>query len=210
VNIEMSDRDAFADRRRAQEEDYFRKKDAELIQKLRRRSEAEAALRQMAEHTGVADEELLRDLQERGFSAELIRTLPLVPFIQIAWADGTVSKVERDLILEQARTRGFAIDSEGYRQIEDWLTRAPDDHVFETATRLINAMLAALPPDQRDISQRDLLSFSTSIATASGGILGFGSITAAEGALLERLSAELERAHAPAVEQLLKGREAGD
>ena len=36
----MSDHDAFAERGRALEEEYFRKKDRELIEKLRRASEA--------------------------------------------------------------------------------------------------------------------------------------------------------------------------
>jgi hypothetical protein len=203
----MSPTDAFDDRRRAQEEDYFRRKDQELIEKLRRRSEADEALRQMAEQTGVADDELLRELQERGFSPQLVRALPLVPFIQVAWADGTVSDAERDLILQQAQTRGLTPDSEGYARIREWLTRRPSDSLFEHATRVIRAMLSALPPDRRAASLKDLVSYSTTIASASGGILGFGSISTDEAGTLKKLAAELERKYEGAVSRLLEADE---
>jgi tellurite resistance protein len=199
----MADKDAFAERRRAQEEEYFRKKDAELIEKMRRRSEADVTLRQLAEHTGIADEELLKDLQERGFSAALVRVLPLVPFIQVAWADGRVSDAERELILQQAIARGLAEGSEGYQQVTEWLTTRPDPQIFTSAMHLVQLMLAALPPDQRAASRADLLSYSTTIAAASGGLLGFGSISSEEGALLKRIASALERDHGDAIKDVL-------
>lgn len=56
-------------------------------------------------------------------------------------------------------------------------------------------MLEALPPEQRAASRDDLVAYSTSIASVSGGILGLGNkVSPEERAMLERIAAELERA----------------
>jgi hypothetical protein len=59
-------------------------------------------------------------------------------------------------------------------------------------------MLQARPSDAHQESHRDLLSYLTAIASASGGILGFGAVSDEERRLLARISQELERAHGPA------------
>src|SRR6266566_5447939 len=59
----VAEKEFLGDRRRAQEEEYFQKREQELIAKLQQRGREEATRRQMAERTGVADEEILRDLE---------------------------------------------------------------------------------------------------------------------------------------------------
>src|SRR5262249_20517245 len=59
AEVHVSGGDAFADRGRALEEEYFRKREQELIEKLRRRAAAEATRQQLSEQAGVADEEIL-------------------------------------------------------------------------------------------------------------------------------------------------------
>jgi hypothetical protein len=188
----MPDDDAFADRRRASEEDYFRKKDRELVEKLRQAAAGEQARLQMAAKTGLDDPEMLKELQALGFSPETVSLLPLVPVVQVAWAEGGVSDAERRLVLELARTRGIAEGSVADRQLSEWLSRRPDPQVFVRAMRLIAAMLGA-PSDQRgDLSADDLVRYCEQIAAASGGILGIYSISAEERALLTRIATELK------------------
>ena len=69
--------------------------------------------------------------------------LPLVPIVQVAWAEGGVSDAERHLIVKLARARGITEGSAADRQLAEWLDRRPADHVFVYATRLIRAMLDA-------------------------------------------------------------------
>lgn len=199
----MPDKDSFDQRRRAVEEDYFRKKDAELVEKMRRHSAFATVRQQIVETTGIEDEELIRDLQERGYTGEMVRALPLVPLIHIAWADGRVTDDERKLIIEMARARDIAEDSDAYRRIVGWLDRRPDEEVFDTGLRLARAMLAAMPAEQREASRRNLVEYCTAIASASGGLFGFGSISAKEAEVLERLSASLERARPDSVKRVI-------
>ena len=55
----MSDHDSFAERGRALEEEYFRKKDRELIEKLRRASEVDQARGELSKETGLTDPAML-------------------------------------------------------------------------------------------------------------------------------------------------------
>lgn len=197
----MAESDAFADRRRAQEEEYFRKREKELIEKLRRRAEEDASRRRMMERTGVADDEILQDLEALGYTPETVMLLHLLPLVQMAWAEGGVSGRERDLIIEAARARGIEDGSAADRQLSNWLTKSPSDDFFERTLRAIGAILQARPSDEREASRHDLLAYCTAIASASGGILGFGKVSDEERHLLARISQEMERAHGPAAQR---------
>jgi hypothetical protein len=194
----MADKEFFGDRRRSQEEEYFRRQEQELIEKLRKRGEEAAARRRLAEKSGVADEEILSDLQALGYTPETVMLLHLVPLVQVAWAEGGVSDRERDLIAQAARSRGIDGGSEADRQLTAWLERRPSDEFFEKTLRAIRAMLAAQPDAEGAVAGRDLLSYCTRIASASGGVLGFGKVSDEERALLARITAELERHHGDA------------
>lgn len=193
----MVERDIFGDRRRGLEEDYFRKKEKELIEKMRSRAEAEAERRRIGEQAGVADEEILQDLQALGYTADTVKLLHLVPLVQMAWAEGQVSDRERSLIIEAARSRGIDAGSPADRQLAGWLAERPSDDLFEKTLRAIGAILQARPPEEREAGQRDLVSYCATIASASGGILGFGAITDEERQVLARISQELEKARGP-------------
>jgi hypothetical protein len=190
----VADNELFGDRRRMNEEEYFRRQEQELIEKLKQRGQDQAARRQLAERTGVVDEEILRDLQALGYTPETVMLLHLVPLLQMAWAEGSVSDRERNLIIEAARARGIEAGSPADRQLTAWLASRPSEELFEKTLRAIRAILSASPEAERQADQRDLLARLTAIASASGGILGFGKVSPEEQQLLARVAAEIERA----------------
>src|SRR4051812_6952244 len=98
-------RDAFDDLRRSQEEKYFLEKEQELIKKLQLTIEGKAQRKDMGESLGIANEDILQNLQDLGYTRDTIKLLHLVPLIDVAWADGSVSKKEKELILELAKAR---------------------------------------------------------------------------------------------------------
>ena len=194
----MPDNEFLGDRRRLQEEEYFRRKEQELIEKLKERGRDEATRRKMTERSGVADEEVLADLQALGYTPETVTLLHLVPLLQMAWAEGAVSERERALIIEAARAHGVEKDSPADHQLAAWLTHRPSDDFFEKTLRAIGAILQARSTEERDEIRRDLVARLTAIASASGGILGFGKVAPEEQQVLARVSQEIERAHASA------------
>jgi hypothetical protein len=196
--VHVPERDAFANRGRALEDEYFRKREQELIDKLRRRAAAEATRQQLSEQAGVADEEILQDLQDLGYTPATVSLLHLVPLIGMAWAEGGVSDRERELIIEAARARGVEAGTPADTQLTDWLTTRPSGQTFERNLHAIRAILESLPQAEREVSRSDLLSTATAIAEASGGVLGFRAVSPEERALLARISQELESKQGPA------------
>jgi hypothetical protein len=201
----MADNELFGNRRRAKEDEYFRRQEQELIEKLKQRGREEATRLRMAEHSGVADEEILRDLQDLGYTPETVMLLHLVPLLQMAWAEGSVSTGERDLILEAARARGIDKDSAADRQLTSWLTHRPSEELFENTLRAIGAILQSRPSEEREASEKDLVSQLTAIASASGGILGFGKVSPQEQQVLARITQEMERTHGASLPLTLPG-----
>ena len=189
----MTDKDGFKERGRALEEEYFHRKERELIAKMRERAAAESERQRIGATTGVADAQLLQDLQELGYTAETISLLHLVPLVQMAWAEGQVSMRERDLIIEAARARGIESGSAADGQLAGWLAKRPSEELFTTTLRAIRAMFESRPEAERAAGEKDLLSYLTSIATASGGVLGFGAVNDAERAVLARVTQELDK-----------------
>ena len=188
----MSDHDALADRGRALEEEYFRNKDRELVEKMRRAAVAEQARTELGRSTGVTDPEVLKELQDLGFTPDTVVLLPLVPLLEVAWAEGGVSKAESDLILKLARTRGVLTGSAADARLQDWLRERPSSAVFAHAGRLIRAMLESHSAQVADVTPDDLLRYCEQIAGASGGIFGIGRISPEERTLLAGITEALK------------------
>jgi hypothetical protein len=181
----MPDQDA-----RSREDEYFWKKDQELIEKMRRTAAAEQAKRDMGATVGLNDPELIQELHTLGFTTDTVVLLPFMPLVQIAWAEGGVSDAERQLIVKLARSRGIVEGSAADHQLSTWLASPPDAQVFTRATRLIRAMLAS--PAPTGLTADDLVTYCESIAAASGGVFGMKRISAEERALLSKIASELK------------------
>ena len=189
----MVDHDAFQDRGRALEEEYFRKKNRELVEKMQRQAADERALQDLEAKTGLHDPEALRELQALGFTADTIVLLPLVPVIRVAWAEGGVTAVERQAILDLARARGIEKGSAADRQLLQWLERCPDEQVFTRAMRLIAAILDSPSQAQVGMTADAIVKEAEKIASASGGIFGLRSISDDERALLATIAQTLKK-----------------
>lgn len=200
----MVDRDLWEERRRSYESEYFQRRERELIEKMRKRATREAEQHDLAEQLGVADDEILTALHDLGYTRETVTVLHLVPLLQVAWADGSVSAEERAGVLEAARLRGVEESSPAYRQLLGWLDRRPPEGFFEDTLRLVGHVLQVQAPEQQAKSKQDLLSYANAIARASGGLLGLGRVSVDEQAVIDRIARAIESAHGAATRQVLK------
>ena len=190
----MSDHDAFAERGRALEEEYFRKKDRELIEKLRRAAAADQERGELSKQTGVNDPVLLADLQEIGLTADTVVLLPLVPAVELAWAEGGITPAERQLVLSLARSRGITEGSAPDRLLNTWMASRPTPEQFAKARRLLSALLDSGAPIAKDLTADQLVKYCEQIASASGGLFGLPmrAISMEERDLLSRIAADLK------------------
>lgn len=196
--------DAFKDREKGLEDEYFRKKEAELVEKMRLRQASEAERREMAAVIGLADEELLTDLQDLGFTRETVSLLHLAPLVRVAWADGEVQRNEREQLIQIARLRGIAEGSKADKQLAKWLEESPSEEFFAQTLRIVHAMIDAMPPVHGEAARRDLVAFCIAIASASGGILGLGDkISDEERGAITQIAREFESSRREAARNVL-------
>jgi hypothetical protein len=190
----MSDHDAFAERGRALEEEYFRKKDRELVEKIRRAAAAAQARGDLSKQTGVSDPDVLAELQELGFTADTVILLPLVPVLELAWAEGGITPAERQLLVSLSRSRGIVEGSAADRQLAAWIETRPAPDVFAKAGRLIAALLSSGGGVVQGLSADQVVAYCEQIASASGGLLGLPirAISMEERNLLTRIAGDLK------------------
>lgn len=188
----MSEHDALHDRGRALEDEYFHRKDRELIERLRQKAAAEDGQRALGASTGVSDPEVLHELQALGFTPDTVALLPLMPVLQVAWAEGGITPVERHLIEKLANARGIAPGGAADAQLMDWLANRPTDEVFHGAARLTRALLDAGSGVVADLTADALVDYCEQVASASGGIFGLGRISGEERELLASIAVDLK------------------
>jgi hypothetical protein len=188
----MADANPLGERGRSLEEDYFRRRDRELIERMRAASAADEARRQLGSLTGLQEADV-QELEGLGFTPETIVLLPLVPLLQVAWAEGGVSPEERRLIVDVARARGIAEGSAADAQLSRWLSASPSPTVFAGASRLMGALLDAPGSVGQGLTAEDLVAQCEEVAAASGGFLGIKKISAEERALLTTISQDLKK-----------------
>jgi tellurite resistance protein len=184
-------KDGITEHIRGQEDEYFRKKDRELVEMLRK-ADADTKVRQALEQeTGLHDPDMLRELDLLGFTPDTVALLPLVPVLQVAWATAGVSNAERTMILKLARSRGIADGSTADHVLKLWLEVKPSEETFHKATRLINAIIES-PAHRVHVSADELLEYCEKIAHASGGIFGIRVVSAEERAAIHEIAAALK------------------
>ena len=193
----------FDDRKKALEEEYFRKREQELIEKLKQRARAAAEREGLAAAAGVTNEQILEALREMGLDRETVALLHFIPLLEVAWSDGSVSAKERTGILEMARARGIMEGSPAHRKLLGWLGNTPGPVLFGRARTVMHDLLAVMSEDKRQVASRDLVAACEEIAAASGGILGLGSRTSTEErAVIERVAAEIQKTHEAAARRV--------
>ena len=134
----------------------------------------------------------------RTSSLLLASALFLAPLLQVAWADGSVSKDERDTVLRLARQREVEPESPAYAQIVEWLKVRPSDELFDTAVEVLKAGFSVLPPAEQEERLQRVVEACNEVAMASGGglaqLLRLGnSVSSMESSMLDKIAKTLRK-----------------
>lgn len=175
------------DRGKSLEDEFFRREDKRLMDRLKELQTAEATREALAKAVGVTTPAVLQELMQLGIRAETAAALFTVPLVEVAWADGTLDAKERRAVVERA---GVARDSTAGALLEAWLDRRPDPKLLAAWTQLVQAMCEQLGADGAEQLKTGLLERAAAVAAASGGVFGVGSkVSRSEAEMLARLGA---------------------
>jgi hypothetical protein len=172
----MQDR-IFGDREKAMEANYFRKEDEKLLEKLRQKASLDEIAIALGGKLRVDDPDLLLKVRELGVTVDTAPAFFLAPLVQVAWAEGKVSKPEHDVVLRLARRRGVDAKSAAYAQLEEWLRIRPSDALFDASVEVLKFAYDTLPSAEREERIKSVVQACQEVAEASGGLgrlLGLG------------------------------------
>lgn len=158
----------FRDREKAMEENYFRQQDSKLLEKLRQKANLDEIAVALGEKLRVDHPELLIQVRELGITADTAAAFLVAPLVQVAWAEGRVSRQERETVLRLAGERGVEEGSPAHAQLIEWLRVRPSDALFDTAVEVIKCGIAVLPPKEKAERISGIVDACRKVAEASG------------------------------------------
>lgn len=181
------------ERGRALENQFYEKENKEKLAAMKQKLDSQRTKEELRKASGMTDEAVLDQLVGLGLRGNTIAALSLVPLIQVAWADGAIQDNERTAILQGAHGKGLEEGSDGYELLQSWLKRRPGDELFTAWESYIKALAAQLNDEQNRLLRNQIVGFAKLVATAAGGILGFGKVSATEEKVLGRIEAAFHR-----------------
>ena len=133
------------------------------------------------------DARLRDELKGLGVDKYSYRALPLLPLIEVAWADGEVQPAERELILKLAVEK-YDLQEEGRRLLTNWLQFRPSSDYLRRGRMALIGMVGA---SSKMGSLDDVLGFCMDVAKAAGGVFGIGAVDSDEKAAIGEIASVL-------------------
>jgi hypothetical protein len=171
------------------EDEFFRKEDERLVQRLRELKAKEATHEALSRASGITNKTILDKLVNLGIRPEIVGALGVVPLVEVAWADGKLDDKERQTVLDRSGRSGVAVGSTAYELLRNWLDHRPDAGLLTAWTHMVQGLCEHMSPDEREQLRTGLIERVRAVATASGGILGVGAISSAEADVIRQLDA---------------------
>ena len=181
------------ERRRALEDSFFAKKNAQLLDALRDELAQADRKRALSASARIEDENALDLLLQANISGESLIAFKLLPMIEVAWADKSIDQRERDAILTAAEASGIQSSDVAHQLLKNWLEQPLTEELKAAWRAYARALAETLDNAQYDVFRAEILEKAHDVARAAGGILGIGNkISTVEAQVM----ADLEQAFA--------------
>jgi tellurite resistance protein len=180
--------DAFDERRKALEEQFFAKNNEALVQKMRDAAQRTASKAELQQLTGIANEQVLDAMAALKIGGAATLVMSLYPMLAVAWADGKIDEKERTVILGIAETVGLKSDGAGYSYLQRWLAEKPEISWQHLWADYVQALVAQMKSNEKELLKQTVLGRARVVAEISGGIMGVvWNVSKAEQSVLAKL-----------------------
>ncbi|MEN6385236.1 MAG: hypothetical protein ABFD79_08545 [Phycisphaerales bacterium] len=147
----------------------------------------------IAKVSGITNDDVLDKLVEFEIRPEVVASLAIVPLIEVAWADGEISKEEQKAVLDASLESFISKESPDYELLKRWLKHKPDANLLKAWKHYMKGLCEQLTKYQVNALKKDLIGHAEEVAKAAGGFLGLGNkISKAEQKMLDKLAAAFE------------------
>jgi hypothetical protein len=167
------------------EERFF----AELDQQLLAKIQAEQANTHTAEDiqrvAGINDPKLAEHIAAIGVTVETLTAFRLVPLVAVAWADDRIEENERYVIMQTAEKSGIKQGDPSMELLKVWTTKRPPSELFQCWCDYTKSLSMSLNGEMRAVLKKEVIDQVRAVAQAAGGVIGFGSVSASEKAMIE-------------------------
>jgi hypothetical protein len=180
--------DALHKRERALEEEFFAKRNQQLLDKLKATFDQEITREKLKAATGITDPKILERLIALQVRGETMTAFWLYPLVEVAWADGKLDRKERDAILEAAVAAGIERGSAGYEALEAAMADGPTEARRKVWFAYAKDLASRLDAGERRRVREDLVARARAVAEASGGLFGLARVSAAEQRILDAIA----------------------
>jgi len=173
------------------EEEFFRKQNAELVEKMRSTQARDSVRTQMSAVVGVDDPALIDQLLEHGVTPATFAALSLAPLVAVAWADRRLEDKEKKAVLDEASSSGVQAGSAEYGLLEGWLAQEPPASLMTTWSAYARSLSESLGDEQRREFCEAILGRANAVANAAGGFAGRGKKSPEEQRVLDSIESAL-------------------
>jgi hypothetical protein len=143
--------------------------------------------------TGITDEHLIGKFHTLGLRDDNLAAFLFLPVAMAGWADGTMTREEAEIASNAFQSLEPPPSQEATRLFSSWLEKKPSHELMDHWELWVEQLLEQVDPESLSEFLRAIASVTKRVASASGGFLGIGKISAGEWAVLERVDRFLNR-----------------
>jgi hypothetical protein len=173
------------------EERFFSEIDNKLLEKLRSEMNVSQTAEEIIKVIGINDEKLALEIASMQITVETLSAFRLVPLVAVAWADDRVEESERYAVVVAAEKSGIAKESAAMELVHAWTKRRPSPDLLQAWCDYAKALSQSLEGAHREALKNEVMSQVKTVAEAAGGVLGFGSISSSEKAVIHQIEQAL-------------------
>lgn len=189
----MSKADSLRDRGNALEDKFFADLDSQLLEELKAKQDRDSTLAEFSRVTCIKDESVLNSVIKLGISSQSIAALRVFPLVAVAWADGVVEESEREKVMELASRHLGNADCPSYKLLRSWIDKKPTEDVMAAWLTYAKGLVDALSPEDAASLKESLVEEVKEVASSSGGVLGWGSISKGEHVTMNQIVSALTK-----------------